>query len=310
MVETRRGTQTDAAPTETNRADGRKPVDPSLAKGQPRSDDKKRKRKQGSDEQESTNIPKKNKSSSKKASSVEKDIKMDQDREAEVAKPRLTSPELEFDYDRSQLRDPRETPGRKRRPRYDDLDIPEDLKASLLRNFHIPKPEKPKGRLNWMQKDKIFAQECLLNPMESFHDLEMCHRKGSKGSPTYDRAGFELDWKKVDDWRKPKAYNKSSMVNGMQRHLEKKAQEDKEMCQIFFKGDIQGHDSTMIDYLKDHVSKDLGLPWHQIGPKELRQWEKKGFEKQDYGTWWHEPNKEEQKRMGIMHGGCLLRKDL
>jgi hypothetical protein len=40
-----------------------------------------------------------------------------EDDDAQQSKPRLTTPDPEFDYDRSQLRDPRPTPGRKARPR-------------------------------------------------------------------------------------------------------------------------------------------------------------------------------------------------
>ncbi|KAH8161814.1 hypothetical protein CIB48_g6435 [Xylaria polymorpha] len=38
----------------------------------------------------------------------------------EELRPRLTTPDLEFDYDRSQLRDPRPTPGRTRQPRLEE----------------------------------------------------------------------------------------------------------------------------------------------------------------------------------------------
>ena len=58
--------------------------------------------------------------------------------------------------------------------------------------------------------------------------------KGPNGSPTYDKAGFELDYDKVADWMKPKSYNKGSMVRGMERLLEKTRQETKRMAEIFF----------------------------------------------------------------------------
>lgn len=151
-----------------------------------------------------------------------------------------------------------------------------------------------------------------MNPLAHFHDIYVCYNKGPNGSPTYDEAGFELDWNKVADWQKPKPYSKSRMVNGMERHLEKQAREDKEMCQIFFQDGESHSDPTMsmMDILKDHVSKDIGIPWHQIGPKELKKWEGQGFEKKDYKEWWHEPNEEEKKRLSKMHGGCVLRKNL
>ncbi|XXH01282.1 hypothetical protein Hte_007637 [Hypoxylon texense] len=222
--------------------------------------------------------------------------------------PRLTTPDLEFDYDRSQLRDPRPTPGRVKRPRRGKYELTEEFK----RRFYIPEPPKPKGRLNSIQKDKLYTEKTLLDPSETFHDLYVCHRKGRNGSPTYDSAGFRLDWKKVDDWMKPRAYNKSSIVKGMSKALERHAREEREIYDIFFV-DGKGPDyepTHVMNYLKDHVSKDLGVPWHQIGPKQLVEWEKRGFPKQRAEDWWREPNKIERDRMSKMLGGASLRKDV
>lgn len=249
----------------------------------------------------------------KKSASKEKKAKDEEDGDTkETKKQRLTSPELEFDYDRSQLRDPRPTPGRNRRPQYDDIDIPEDLKIDLFKRFYVPKPEKPKGRLNAFQKDELHRQEGLLDPLASFHDLYVCHKKGREGSPSYDKAGFQYDWHKVDKWMQPQAYSKSRMMNSMDRALAKDDRDNTEICKAFFKTDVAPKATAAMDYMdhvKDHISKDLGIPWHQIGPKEAKQWAAK-FEKKDYATWWHEPNQEENKRMFKMMGGADLRKHI
>ncbi|KAF5680289.1 adenine nucleotide alpha hydrolase [Fusarium denticulatum] len=113
----------------------------------------------------------------------------------EGQKPTLTEKDLEFDFDHSQIRDPRATPGR----------------------FHIPK-----------HRNKH------TDPLESFYDLHRCHRKGPDGSPTYDSAGFQLDYEKVAKWMKPVAYNKKSMVNGMERHLKRDEEETKKIYDCFF----------------------------------------------------------------------------
>ncbi|KAI8960350.1 hypothetical protein F5Y11DRAFT_330310 [Daldinia sp. FL1419] len=227
----------------------------------------------------------------------------------EQRKPRLTTPDLEFDYDRSQLRDPRPTPGRVKRPRWEAFDLPQDIKE----RFYIPEPKKPKGRLNALEKDRLFKKKALMDPSETFHDLYVCHKKGPKGSPTYDSAGFQLDWKKVDDWMRPRAYNKGSIVNGMTKRIEKEMREKREMFDIFF---VDGKppdaelSTDVLEYLRDHVSKDLGVPWHQIGPKHLAEWAEKGFQKQKAEEWWREPNEMERLRMSKMESGCELRKDL
>lgn len=47
-----------------------------------------------------------------------------------------------------------------------------------------------------------------MNPLSAFHDLDRCNQKGREGSPTYDSAGFQLDFNKVENWMKPTSYNK------------------------------------------------------------------------------------------------------
>ncbi|OTA96556.1 hypothetical protein M434DRAFT_27700 [Hypoxylon sp. CO27-5] len=226
----------------------------------------------------------------------------------EERKPRLTTPDLEFDFDRSQLRDPRPTPGRVKRPRWDEHDMPKDFKE----RFYVPEPEKPKGRLNSFQKDELFRQAAILDPSHCFHNLYICHQKGRHGSPTYDFAGFQLDWEKVDQWMKPTSFSRSRAVNGMQRALDRHDRESRTMYDIFFvDGKGPNADRHIVEgYLKDHVSKDLGIPWHQIGPGQLVEWEKRGFPKQKAEEWWREPNEVEKARLLKMLSGGSLRKDL
>jgi hypothetical protein len=55
------------------------------------------------------------------------------------------------------------------------------------------------GRLNAVQKDRLYKDESRLNSFATFHHLYQCHDKGRDGFPTYDEGGFELDWEKVND---------------------------------------------------------------------------------------------------------------
>ncbi|KAI0836907.1 hypothetical protein F5Y06DRAFT_96968 [Hypoxylon sp. FL0890] len=259
-------------------------------------------RKRKSTESSSSNKPKRGKHGKEK-DTVEPDVVPDEER-----KPRLTTPDLEFDFDRSQLRDPRPTPGRVKPPRWTEFDMPKGFKE----RFYVPEPEKSQGRLNALQKDKLHRQASILDPSKSFHCLHICHQKGREGSPTYDEAGFQLDWDKVDKWMKPMTYNKTSILNGMERVLDRQEREQRTMYDIFFvdgKGP-DAHSSIVEHYLKDHVSKDLGVPWHQIGPVQLFEWEKKGFSKQKADEWWREPNEVERARQNKMLVGARLRKDL
>ncbi|KAM0724218.1 hypothetical protein Q7P37_000100 [Cladosporium fusiforme] len=144
--------------------------------------------------------------------------------------PRLTTPDLEFDFDRSQLRDPRPTPGRKARPR----------------------------------------------------------------------------------WKKPRAYNKKSIVSNMDKALESGKSKDEQIATLFFKGGATEEATNLfvMQYVQDQVSKDLGVPFHQIDPAQVKEWREKGFEPVDYDTWWKKPNEVEKNRMSKMTMGSSLRKRL
>ncbi|KAH7385562.1 hypothetical protein DE146DRAFT_212228 [Phaeosphaeria sp. MPI-PUGE-AT-0046c] len=260
--------------------------------------------------------PSKEKSSSRRKSkggAASSSTEKPQSPEDRPRKTRLTTPDLEFDYDRSQLRDTRETPGRGTRPRYGEFDVLEELKAHLEATREIPKPEKPPGRLNAFQKDQLYKEESRMNPLRCFHDLNQCYDKGPQGSPTYDEAGFQLDYDKVAEWMKPKAYRKSTMVRGMERRIEQAMREEKQMFELFFQGppkDTAKISGSVKGYLKDHVSKDLNIPWHQVKPEHFKLWREKGFQPVVYEEWWKEPNAEEKKRMTKMMSGASLRKDL
>jgi hypothetical protein len=97
--------------------------------------------------------------------------------QSDEQKPTLTEKDLEFDFDHSQIRDPRRTPGRVKRPRYEQRELSEEW----LAKFHIPNHKSPHT-----------------DPLHTFYDLYRCHKKGPDGSPTYDSAGFQLDYKKVE----------------------------------------------------------------------------------------------------------------
>jgi hypothetical protein len=88
------------------------------------------------------------------------------------------------------------------RPRYGKYDIPENVNEQLEATRYTPKPEQPKGRLSRVEKDELFRDESRMNPLASFHDLYKCLDKGRDGSPTYDEAGFQLDFDKVARWMK------------------------------------------------------------------------------------------------------------
>lgn len=230
------------------------------------------------------------------------------------SRPRLTTSDLEFDYDRSKLRDPRLTPGREARPCYGELDIPEELHTRLKATREISKAEKPKGRLSAAQRDKLKEEETLMNPLTFSHDIYKCLAKGRGGSPTYDDAGFELDYDKVRK-NMNQAQSKHHMIRGTESALDTMEREENQMFELFFvdqrwKKNDEHDPLAFMSYVRDRVSKDLGVPWHQIKPKQLESWRDLGFEPFRFETWWQEPNEEEQKREDKLTEGADFRKDL
>jgi hypothetical protein len=116
----------------------------------------------------------------------------------------------------------------------------------------------------------------------------------------------------VAEWRKPQAYNNNkTMVRNMGRALDRAESEEKRMFEQFFNEMPEASIDTrrkMKDYVKDHVSKDLDIPWHQITSEKVKLWREKGFQPVKYEDWWKEPTVEESKRMLRMMSGASLRK--
>lgn len=249
--------------------------------------------------------PAKKRKSSPKPSNDNPGSSEPQEAEEQQPLPRLTTPDLEFDWDRSKLKDPRPTPGRERRPRYDEHDIPSELAAR-----RPPSPEKPKGRLNAIQKDILYKEKTRNDPAAFSHDLYVCYDRGPNGPPTYNTAGFRLDYDKVVEWFKPVPYNKQRMLKGMERRVAKAKTLDEHTFQAFFedfeedKEKISGN-PILSSLVRDTMSKDLGVPLHKIDHADIGRWVQKGFKKHKVEDWINYSD-EDMKRDLKMTGGSRL----
>lgn len=100
----------------------------------------------------------------------------------------------------------------------------------------------------------------------------------------------------------------------MERALEAQEKEKREIFDLFFQKDHQprkdSNSTFLMEIIKDQISKDLGVPWHQIGTRHAKMWRDRGFEPVSFETWYREPNEVEKQRMRNMLGGASLRKDL
>ncbi|KAI1624352.1 hypothetical protein EDD37DRAFT_650232 [Exophiala viscosa] len=228
-------------------------------------------------------------------------------------KPRNPSRrDLEFDWDRTQLRDPRLTPCRMLPPRRDEKDLTEEEKAF----FKGPTPEwlKGKTRLSRADKDKIFEEEIRNIIAHSSHEKYVCYDKGPNGSPTYDQSGFQFDYFRVAEWMKPMRVNKNraQRVRKQERHFKKHADDLDRINALFFldgQGPSKGENNYVELLIKDKVSKDLGIPFHHIGVAEVEEWARRGFPKQDPRAYVAATmTEEEKKRLLFLLRGASLRK--
>lgn len=155
-------------------------------------------------------------------------------------KPPLEIDDLQYDYDRTQIRDPRTTPGRESRPYYQKTDdIPVALLEKLQATRSEYKTERPKGRLTNVMKNDMFVAEAQHNPWECFNALYRCFDKGREGSPTYDASGFLLDYDKVCRWMKPEAYSRLKMLKGVEKQMEEAEKEREGMFTFFFADELE-----------------------------------------------------------------------
>ncbi|EXJ93897.1 hypothetical protein A1O1_02290 [Capronia coronata CBS 617.96] len=154
-----------------------------------------------------------------------------------------------------------------------------------------------------------FRLETDLESMRNPSPLPPPAKKRPRGSPTYDAAGFELDYGKVADWMKPQPYDKERTMRGMDKAVEKARREKAGMAEIFFRRGPAPQDPgpLEVDFWKDRVSKDLGIPFHKIDAAAFEEWERRGFEKQ-WPSDWESFTDEEKKRIRRMQAGCTLRK--
>ncbi|KAH6721737.1 hypothetical protein BKA61DRAFT_505885 [Leptodontidium sp. MPI-SDFR-AT-0119] len=167
-----------------------------------------------------------------------------------------------------------------------------------------------KVRKTAYEKNEEYKKFIRENEDHTFHELYVCFDKGPNGSPTYDKSGFQLDYHKVADWMKPKGYNKSRIVNGMEKAIARAQSESQQMAEIFFeKGEAPADTKNCrgTDYWKDRVSKDLNVPWHKITVEHFKEWERKGFKKARKGEY-EDFTEEERKRMLRLMSGASLRK--
>lgn len=138
------------------------------------------------------------------------------------------------------------------------------------------------------------------SPVESKDPVEVCLRKGPRGSPTFDEMGYELDYDFIAKrcTGRPRVPGKRA-----QAKFERMGKENERKAEIM---GILPKDTRFVQHWDDRVARDLGIAYHEVGMEEYEQWHKRGF-KIEPGEF-DDPSQEERDRvMGLMKG-CALRK--
>lgn len=138
--------------------------------------------------------------------------------------------------------------------------------------------------------------------------MHRCHEKGPNGSPTYDSAGFQLDYQKVAESHSSPWPKKTAMIQRMNVVIASMKFLEEMITKVFFddteenKKSISGS-MVSIDLAKDKISKDLGIPFHKIGREEVMLWEQKGFEKLKMEDWMTYSEEDKKRWMKMLSGG-------
>ncbi|KAL8899382.1 MAG: hypothetical protein Q9207_006227 [Kuettlingeria erythrocarpa] len=136
-------------------------------------------------------------------------------------------------------------------------------------------------------------------PKES--PIQICLRKGPQGSPTYDEAGYELDFAYIlKSTRRPQRLGK----RGMEK-LKQDRKQDERKRELMAVTESQARKFYM-GAMDNKVAQDLGIAYHEVGMEEYEEWHKKGFRRKEGEL--ENLDDEEQERLEKLVTGCALRK--
>ena len=164
-----------------------------------------------------------------------------------------------------------------------------------------------KVRKSAFEKDQEYKDFIRRHEGHPFHDLYVCYDKGPNGSPTYDKAGFELDYKKVAHWMKPVS-PQSLISERYNKYIDKMVEEGKRKLDIFFGDKRDSRSEKFEGVAQDRVSKDLQIPYHKVGLAEFEEWERRGFPKANLDEVASSTTQADRDRLLRMATGSSLRK--
>lgn len=92
------------------------------------------------------------------------------------------------------------------------------------------------------------------------------------------------------------------------KRFERQDEDRKKMVDIFFEQDARPEETrehTLEGPMKDCVSKDLRVLWHEVGVEHFQEWEKKGFKKAQKGEYQKFNAEYNERLLDFMTGSAL-----
>jgi hypothetical protein len=138
---------------------------------------------------------------------------------------------------------------------------------------------------------------------KSFGPNDPCQkllRRGPTGRPVYDELGFEYSYEKVAGSSRRRRPNFSKIEEMMERE----GREEKKIMEIM--GCIDKDSYWRVkDAWQDKVSRDLGIPYHEVELEEWEVWHERGFKatREEF----EDLDEEEKKRISRLGQGSALR---
>ena len=142
--------------------------------------------------------------------------------------------------------------------------------------------------------------------IENIDRIEQRRRKGLHGSPTYDKLGYELDKEYIiKHTSNRQGSGRSAWGKKAMNDFEQKRKDRKRKAEILFGKGAEDGSILVEDAWGDHVAKDLGRAFHDVGMEEYEEWKRKRF-KVDAEEF-EDLSKEEKERLMDLATGSAMR---
>ena len=127
---------------------------------------------------------------------------------------------------------------------------------------------------------------------------EQVRRGGPNGLPVYDGLGFELDYELSTRRNKPRSFFRTDNYEEMI---------DRENAEKERKREILGSSCASFA-AEDRISRDLNIPFHEVGMEEFEEWQERGFRIKPGELDVENLSKAEDDRLCVLATGSAFRK--